>query len=472
MVNTMPTAKHLICGLAAALIAGPSLAAPPELSPRPVARAVEALPEAPRPPAPAGEIDAIVSRALAAPLRPLQGPVRSLRPRPRPAVFTEQVAAAEALRAAEAGLARWVAAFRPRALAAGITPATFARAARTIHLRPEIVARDRNQAEFSTTLWDYLDRAVSDSRIANGQAALQRHAEVLERIEARFGVEKEVVVAVWGMETNYGGFRGTTPILSALATLAHDGRRGRFFERQLIDALRIVQAGDVAPEAMTGSWAGAMGHTQFMPTSYLAYAVDFTGDGRRDIWSEDPTDALASTAAYLREFGWISGMPWGVEVTLPAGFDHGQARGDVTRMPSEWAALGVRGRDGRPVRDHGAASVLLPAGARGPAFLVFRNFDVIKRYNAATSYAMGVGHLSDRIAGAPDFSAPWPRGDRALTRSERKELQRLLTARGFDTGGVDGRLGPNSLRALRAYQRSVGLPADGYAHGALLDRLR
>lgn len=223
---------------------------------------------------------------------------------------------------------------------------------------------------------------------------------------------------------------------------------------------------------MKGSWAGAMGHTQFMPTSYLAYAVDFSGDGRRDIWSEDPVDALASTAAYLAEFGWTHGMPWGVEVRLPDGFDHELAQRGIKKLPSQWAALGILGLERRPVRDFGPASVLLPAGSKGPAFLVFRNFDVIKRYNAATSYAMGVGHLADRIAGARGFTAAWPRQDRALTRPERKELQERLTARGFDTGGVDGRLGPRSLAALRAYQRAAGLPADGYANGALLERLR
>lgn len=469
----LPRGVAALLGLVLGLVLAQGASAATETSLRPILRPPAQAPGQPPDRAPASPA------SLAAPdtaeMRPASRPgavLVSRLPQLRPADISDLVAEVEARGAVQASFRRWVADFRPRALAAGIAPATFDRAAPTLRHQPQVLPRDRDQAEFSRTLWDYLDRAVSETRVANGQAALRDHAARLAAIEARFGVEREIVVAIWGMETNYGGFRGTTPVLGALATLAHDGRRGAFFEAQLIDALRIVQAGDVAPDAMTGSWAGAMGHTQFMPTSYLAYAVDFTGDGRRDIWSEDPTDALASTAAYLHEFGWRQGMPWGVEVRLPPGFDHALAQRGITRMPSQWAAMGVLDPAGRAVPDHGAASVLLPAGARGPAFLVFANFDVIKRYNAATSYALAVGHLADRMGGGPAIAAPWPRGDRALTRSDRAELQRRLTARGFDTGGVDGRLGPNSLRALRAWQRSVGLPPDGYAHGALLDALR
>ena len=213
-----------------------------------------------------------------------------------------------------------------------------------------------------------------------------------------------------------------------------------------------------------------MGHTQFMPGSYLAYAVDFTGDGKRDIWSDDPTDALASTAAYLAKFGWIAGMPWGAEVTLPAGFDFSTAAD--RRMPSDWARLGVRGIDGRAVPDHGSARLLLPMGADGPAFLVFKNFDVIKRYNNSDSYALAVSHLGDRIAGGGNFRTSWPADARALKSDERKELQQLLTVKGFETGGVDGRIGPNTVTAIRAYQRSVGLAADGHASVKVLASLR
>jgi membrane-bound lytic murein transglycosylase B len=235
--------------------------------------------------------------------------------------------------------------------------------------------------------------------------------------------------------------------------------------------LRILQAGDTTTERMLGSWAGAMGHTQFMPTVFEDYAVDFTGDGRRDIWGDDPTDALASTAAYLRDFGWTSGQPWGGEVRLPQGFDYALA-GAGEKTVAAWSRLGVRGADGGALPDHGRANLLLPAGARGPAFLTFANFDVIKRYNASTSYALAVGHLGDRIGGGAAFQQPWPRGDRALSADEKRDIQRRLTARGFSTNGIDGKVGPDTIAAIRRYQQAVGLLPDGYASVALLNHLR
>ena len=301
----------------------------------------------------------------------------------------------------DASLQAWIAAFRPRAMAAGIAPATLDAVFADVHHDPDAVRRDRNQAEFTKTIWDYLDTAVSGDRVTNGKAALARHRAVLDRIEARFGVDKEVVVAIWGLESAYGTFMGDRPLIGSLATLAMDGRRPAFFEGELLAALRIVQAGDVVPARMTGSWAGAMGHTQFMPTSYLAHAVDFTGDGRRDIWGDDPADALASTAAYLAAYGWTKEMPWGLEVTLPEGFDYGATGDRVKRTVAEWQALGVRAADGAELADHGPASVLLPAGARGAAFLIFANFHVIERYNTADAYVIAVGHLADRIRGDP-----------------------------------------------------------------------
>ena len=373
---------------------------------------------------------------------------------------------------ANAGFDRWIASFRPRALAAGIRPDTFDRAMRGLSYNTNVIERDRTQAEFTKTIWDYLDSAVSDTRVRNGKAALADHRRLLERIEATYGVEKEVVVAVWGLESAYGTFRGTTPVIEALATLAYDGRRGRFFEGQLIDALRIVQAGDIDPRAMTGSWAGAMGHTQFIPSSFLAYAVDFTGDGRRDIWGDDPADALASTAAYLARFGWTRGQPWGMEVSLPEGFDYALTGERIRKAGREWNGLGVRDATGRPVPDHGPASILVPAGSRGAAFMIFDNFRVIERYNAADAYVIAVGHLSDRIAGGPPIRAGWPRGDRALLQAERVELQERLTRAGFSTGGVDGKIGPKTIAAVRAYQRAAGLVPDGYASLDILKRLR
>ncbi len=397
----------------------------------------------------------------------------SPRPEFRPDARAAELPAASIVQVASpSGFAEWVAGFRPRAIRAGITAATFERAFAGVVYDVEVIRRDRNQSEFSKTLWDYLDTAVSDTRIANGRAALRRHGATLDRIEARYRVDKHVIAAIWGLESAYGGFRGTKDLIGSLATLAFDARRGAFFEEQLVAALQIIQAGDVAPRAMTGSWAGAMGHTQFIPTSYLDYAVDFTGDGKRDIWGDDPTDALASTANYLARFGWVTGQPWGVEVRLPVGFDYALADRKVLKSPASWGQLGIKALDGHGVADHGPASILLPAGSEGAAFMIFKNFEVIERYNTADAYVIGVGHLADRLRGGGPISASWPRGDRALSFAERKELQQRLTAAGFDTRKIDGRIGPLTINAVRAYQQSQGLVPDGYAPPRLLERLR
>lgn len=371
-----------------------------------------------------------------------------------------------------AGFGNWINGFQPRARAAGISDRTFQAAFAGVQYLPDSIERDRNQAEFVRSLGDYMSTAASEARVQNGREMVQRYANILSRIEDRFAVERHVVVAVWGMESNYGVRRGDTPLISTLATLAYDGRRGQFFESQLIAALRILQNGDVAPQNMTGSWAGAMGHTQFIPTSYEAYAVDFTGDGRRDIWADDPTDALASTAAYFRRFDWRKNQPWAVEVRLPNGFDFNQTGRTTTLSPAAWAQIGVRGLDGQPVPNYGEATLSTPTGAGGPAFLVFRNYDVIGRYNNAEAYIIGVGHLADRIRGLGPLQSQWPAGERGLLRAERTEIQQRLTNAGFSTGGVDGRIGPNTRAAIRAYQRTVGLPPDGHPSVQLLERLR
>ena len=368
---------------------------------------------------------------------------------------------------------RWIRGFRGRALAKGINAQVFDRAFRSASYNPDVIAKDRNQAEFKSQIWDYLDNAVAPPRISEGQAALRKHRRLLERIEAAYGVEAEVVVAVWGLESRYGTRMGDYPMIDAMATLAFDGRRGAFFESQLIAALRILQSGDVNVGNFTGSWAGAMGHTQFIPTSYLAYAVDFTGDGKRDIWSKNnPADALASTAAYLKRFGWRKGQPWGVEVRLPNGFNAANASRSIKRTPSQWASLGVTDMRGKPVPDYGQASILLPAGTRGAAFMVFNNFAVIEKYNQADAYVIGVGHLSDRITGGPAIQTAWPRGYVPLTFDEKKELQRRLKRKGFGIEKVDGLIGPNSRRAIRAYQQSVGMSPDGYASKDVLNRIK
>lgn len=372
----------------------------------------------------------------------------------------------------EAGLEAWTQGFRARALAKGIAAGTFDRAFQGVRYNGEVITKDRNQSEFTKTIWDYLDSAASDSRIENGKKALRQNRKLLDRIERTYGVDKEVVVAVWGLESSYGTFRGDFPLIESLATLAYDGRRGAFFEQQLIAALKILQNGDVTSARMTGSWAGAMGHTQFIPTSYLAFAVDFTGDGKRDIWSDNPADALASTAAYLAKSGWQAGRPWGVEIRLPPDYDYSVSGERVKKSVADWQALGVRLVDGGQVPDHGTASVLLPGGARGAAFLIFRNFQAIERYNSADAYVIGVGHLADRLKGGPAIQASWPRGDRALLVDERIEMQERLTRAGFDPGGVDGKIGPNTIAAVKAFQRSIGMVPDGYPSLDILKRLR
>ncbi|WP_010141210.1 lytic murein transglycosylase [Oceanicola sp. S124] len=368
------------------------------------------------------------------------------------------------------GFEAWKRGFRGRAMAQGITGATFDRAFRGARFMPDVIAKDRNQSEFTKSIRDYMEGAVSDTRVRNGRREYSQQSALFSRIERSYGVSGRYIAAIWGLETAYGSYRGTTPLISSMATLAYEGRRGSFYEAQLIALLKVVQHGDSTPENMQGSWAGASGHTQFMPTSYLSYAVDFTGDGRRDIWAEDPSDSLASSANYLARHGWKSGQPWGQEVVLPQGFDYSQANGPE-KMPSAWARLGVRPARGE-LRDYGQARLLLLAGAEGPAFLVYHNFDVIKRYNNADTYALAVGILGDRIAGAGDLTRPWPQGERMLKRAERIEMQQLLTRRGYDTGGVDGILGGRSTAAIRAYQRSIGSVPDGHPSVALLTRLR
>lgn len=396
----------------------------------------------------------------------------AMRPKLRPSNLATAPISAVTQVVANAGFDRWIKEFQSRARAKGIRNDTLRAAFKGVQYDPDVIKRDRNQSEFTKTIWDYLDSAASNTRIANGKSALKTHSRKLDAIEKRFGVEKEVVVAVWGLESAYGSFRGKNDVVRSLATLAYDGRRGAFFEEQLIAALKILQNGDTSPRNMTGSWAGAMGHTQFIPTSYLDYAVDFTGDGRRDIWSDDPTDALASTAAYLSRFGWVTGQPWGVEVQLPQGFDFTLANRKITKSPRQWSRLGVVDMTGRTVPNHGKAAILLPAGSQGAAFMIFKNFSVIERYNTADAYVIGVGHLSDRIRGGASINASWPRGDRALTFAERQEMQRRLTRAGFSTQGVDGKIGPKTIDAVRGYQRSQGLTPDGYASLNLLKRLR
>ncbi|MGB3245110.1 MAG: lytic murein transglycosylase [Sulfitobacter sp.] len=395
------------------------------------------------------------------------GPDVSLRPAER-----ASVAAITEVNPTKDSIDRWVADFRFRALSQGISAKIFDQAMAGVSYDANVVSRDRNQSEFTKTVWDYLDTAVSDLRISNGQAALQKWNTTLGAIEAKYDVEKEIVTAIWGLESAYGTFRGSNKVITSLTTLAYDGRRAEFFEGELMDALGILQAGDITPARMTGSWAGAMGHTQFMPSSFQKLAVDYDGDGKRNIWGDDPTDALASTAAYLKHFGWTRGQPWGLEVTLPDGFDYLMARRDMRKLPSEWASLGVTGPDGAVIRDHGPASVLLPGGAEGAAFLIFDNFEVLENYNTADAYVVGIGHLADRIKGSGAIEHSWPRHLRVLNYDERIELQERLTAAGFDTVKIDAKMGPLTIDAIRRFQQVQGILPDGYPSLNVLERLR
>ena len=365
----------------------------------------------------------------------------------------------------------WQADFRTQALKAGINPQVFDNAFAGITPDMSVIKADRSQPEFSRPVWEYLDGALSPLRVRNGQRLLEQNAELLSRIEQRYGVDRQALVSVWGMESNFGSFQGNKSVIRSLATLAYEGRRPEFAQSQLIAALKIIQEGDISPDKMLGSWAGAMGQTQFIPTTYETHAVDFDGDGRRDIWNSS-ADALASTAHYLQSSGWKQGQPWGFEVTLPAGFDYALADGAVKKSVAEWQQLGVKVPANAADSQQLNATLLLPAGYRGPAFLLLDNFRAILRYNNSSSYALAVGLLSQRFNGGGTILADWPKDDRPLSRSERVELQMLLSQRNYDAGNADGIIGANTRKAIRSAQQAMGWPADGYPSHKLLESLR
>ena len=369
-----------------------------------------------------------------------------------------------------AGFAQWLTTFSAQALEAGIRPATVRDVLGKAQWLPRVVELDRAQPEFTRTPWAYLDSAVSPQRIAQGQAQLAAHSTALQAAAARYGVPASIVTAIWGMESNYGSNFGTFRTVDALATLAYEGRRRAWAQTELLAALRIIDQGDIAADRMIGSWAGAMGHTQFLPSVFLAYAVDADGDGHRDIWGSVP-DVTASTAHFLARSGWKSGEPWGAEVQLPPTFDHARADAAVRQTTAQWQAEGVRSIDGAPLPDLAGASVITPAGARGPAFLVGNNFRTILRYNNSVSYALGVALLARQIEGGGPVATPWPRDIEPLSRAQLQTLQEALNRKGFAAGTPDGVMGPATRAGLRGYQRSLGVVADGYPTLELLQGL-
>jgi len=371
----------------------------------------------------------------------------------------------------EQRFARWVSSVRDSAQAAGIDDATLRVAFDDVHYLPRVIELDRAQPEFTRTVWDYLDSAVSPQRVARGQEKLAQARDAADAAASRYGVPPPIVTAIWGIESNYGDNYGSTPTIDALATLGFDGRREGWARGQLLAALKILQSGDIDRAHMIGSWAGAMGQTQLLPSNFLAYAVDADGDGRRDIWGS-LADVMASTANFLARAGWQAGAPWGAEVQLPPGFDVSRADAALRQTTAQWAAEGVRTVDGAPMPEFADGAVLLPAGVRGPAFLVGPNFRALLRYNNSTNYALAVSLLAQRLADGPPVQAPWPRDLAALSRSQVLTLQTALNERGFDSGTPDGLAGPATRDALRRYQRSVGVPADGYPTLELLQRLQ
>ncbi len=330
----------------------------------------------------------------------------------------------------------------------------------------------KTQPEFTSTTAQYLGKAITDARIANGRKYLASQAKLLAAIEARYGVDRRILLAIWGMESNFGADIGSMKVIRSLATLAYTGRRKDYGRAQLAAAFRVLKTGAISPARFNGSWAGAMGHTQFIPTSYLASAVDWDGDGRRDIWGNH-ADALASTANYLKQAGWNDAQPWGLEVVLPSGFDRGLIGRKTWKTMAQWGKLGIQpAKGGKLPAPSARGFVMLPQGLDGPAFIVTANFMAIMAYNQSHSYSVAVGHLGDRIMGGAPFQGEWREPVAELGFAERVELQKRLIAKGFETGGTDGRFGARTYEAIIAFQKARGLKVDGFPGRKLLAALR
>jgi membrane-bound lytic murein transglycosylase B len=379
---------------------------------------------------------------------------------------------ASAIREAAANFDNCVASLWPEAARRNITEANFQRF--TTGLTPDLRIMDLmdSQPEFTKSIWEYLDILVSDTRLAKGREILAKYRAQFDATEKAYGVDRYIIAAIWGIESNYSTMMGDRSVLQSTATLSCVGRRQKYFRDEFLTALEIVNRGDLRPEQMRGSWAGAFGPTQFMPTAFKRYAVDADGDGRRDV-VDNPADLIASTANNLKKDGWQTGQPWGFEVMVPAAFNYMLADRAKAMTLAQWEHLGIK-RPNNQALPHIAdkAYLLAPAGAQGPGFLMLQNFRVIMKYNPAEAYAMAIGHFADRLRGGAPFVQPWPRQERELSRTERLELQQLLAQRGFYRGTPDGQFGGETREALRSFQASVGAPADGFASSDMLERLR
>jgi peptidoglycan lytic transglycosylase B len=379
---------------------------------------------------------------------------------------------AEAIRASAANFPGCIQRLWPAAAKRGVSRSTFAKY--TAALAPDLRIMDLldNQPEFTKTVWDYLDILVTNERIERGRALLEKYRSVFDAVERTYGVDRYTIAAIWGVETNYGTLGGERPVLRSTATLACIGRRQNYFREEFLSTLEILQHGDVRPEHLVGSWAGAFGPTQFMPTAFKRYAVDFDRDGRRDVVDSMP-DIIASTANNLKKDGWITGQTWGYEVIVPATFNFLLADHSRTMSIREWERHGIRRPDGHPFpRPDDHAFLLVPAGVQGPGFLMLTNFSVIMKYNPAEAYALAIGHLADRLRGGGAFAQDWPRYERVLSRTERLELQQLLARHGFDVGEPDGQFGLKTRAAIREFQARSGRIPDGFASAGILDQLR
>ena len=385
-------------------------------------------------------------------------------------IFAGLLATAPAF--AQADFRSCLSGLKAQAASRGVSAEAFEAAVRGIQPDMKILELMDSQPEFKTEIWDYLSALVDDQRVVDGKAALRQWGPALAQAEARYGVDRHVIAGVWGVESDFGKNFGDRPLVQSLATLScYAPRRQAYFTGELMATLKIVQDGDIDPSLLKGSWAGAFGHTQFMPSTFQRLAVDGDGDGRRDVVSSVP-DAVASTANFLRKAGWSDGLPWGYEVRLPAGFNPGLAGRRAKKPLSTWAAMGVTRADGRPLSGDYAAGILIPAGIRGPAFVVTRNFDAVYSYNAAESYGLAIALLGDRLKGLPGIRAAWPTDDPPLSRAERLELQQLLTARGYDVGVPDGKIGQKTREAIKDVERRIGLEQRGRPGGKVLEALR